>query len=1194
MRKFLIVGCGGSGGATLSYMMDDLRSELARYGIKDIPAGWQFIHVDVPVGDSRQAKGLGSVGETGGAYYGTGAQGVPYSVVDAGVSRVLQQKDRSRLDLIGTWAPRGLENVTVAISQGAGQYRSVGRMITLSKSSGVFEALGNAWGKLSRPDTDVEMQRVEREVPGVGAFSPSDTPIVLVVSSMAGGAGASMAIDVCRLLTLVPGVESELIGIFMVTAEVFDSLPPSSRTGVRANALAMLGEIVATQTGAAREHDVALLGALGHSSGAGARVPFQRVFPVGKHVGAQRTLFGDGSQHAVYRGLARGLSALMRSEEASTQFVAYDLANTGSPEGQAQYLGWGENWDALPWGSFGFASLSMGRERYREYAAQRLSRTVVDSLVTGHMMTGSTESSPQQVARRLEEQWAHVCGQLKLPAASGTAALTPQQFLTWFTSIAFPREGVAQTARALVDLHVVPQVPSPAGQPIAQWLPTLRAKLNDQRTAIATGVSKSAHELAYDWQVEFVANLEVAVVAAVSSLGVPYAIALVEQIEAYLTDTIAPALHELAARGQADLAAPPAAFLAKIGALKGTVANGEDILNQLFDVLGVGFRDGVWAQAATITEKVVYGAPTGLCEPLKAALREGLKILEQARQSEEEHLGLADVATDIYGAWPSDQQLKVPARFEVANNEVLLTKAAEFPARYIGDVVGSVKDAPDPSIATAMAVQQVTSGVWPTTDADGSPRGLLTIGQSWRSAAFVVNPHTQQTEASTNAMFHLHVAPAEILDRARAFVLRGGVSFDNFCRVSLRDYVLGTDSATESELRERYADIGAKFREALVLARPLISVSKTAVNTLHGGDMQYRYKFSEVPFKDTGGVAEDFVRAIESTPDIDESSLRVLNSAMTANDRVTRVDIFGSYPNYSPLAFDSVLEPVAREWLSKPEQGRAGFWRWRRSRPLAAALPMGDAERHAMVAGWFVGRATGRIRIPLEPFDQPVQIWDQAAARWVSFPHPLLTPPDTAYTKSVGFGKNDWLPAVLESVLIAFARAHEGQGMESLKPYQLLRGLADSRSTGPSAGLGTASATIMLADWLRDGETGTGLPSGVKGVAAHQTIGERVELTRAWFEDIMGFASREYLAPGDHGAVGGGVFSIISTREHASAMPLFHDVAGDAVDELKRLVELLPMAAEAAKAPRAAAQDAPLASPMSVPESFSVPDGGDF
>ena len=519
MRKFLVVGCGGSGGATLSYMMDQLRSELALKGVDRIPDGWQFIHLDVPVGSRSEAPGLGSVRDLGGTYYGTGVSGVSYSVLDNGVSQALRQNNG--LSSIATWAPRTPEEVIVAIGDGAGQYRSIGRMITLSKPAGIRQALEGSWNKLSRVETNSEMTDLARRIPALGSFDPEEPPIVLVASSMAGGAGASMAIDVCRLLTLIPNLDPSLMGVFMVSADLFDSLPPAARTGVRANALAMLGEIVATQSGAARQHDVGTLSALGHQNGDGARVPFQRVFPVGRFVGAQRTQFGDGSAQAVYRGLGRGLAGMIASGTATAQFVAYDLVNTLSPSADRDYLGWGVEWDPLPWGSFGFASLSMGRERYREYAAQRLARTSVDRLLTGHMQDGSSASSNQQIDALLTSQWARICHDLALPVELGTP-ISGQALLDWFLGTAFPRDQVDGTARGLVESQLAAYIPSPGGVPAAQWLPTLKARLRDRKAAMAAGISQASHQWAYDWQLGLVQRIGAVTENSIATFGVSF------------------------------------------------------------------------------------------------------------------------------------------------------------------------------------------------------------------------------------------------------------------------------------------------------------------------------------------------------------------------------------------------------------------------------------------------------------------------------------------------------------------------------------------------------------------------------------------------------------------------------------------------------------------------------------------------
>ena len=61
MRRFLVVGCCGSGGATLAFIMDQLRSELHAAGIDKLLAGWQFVQIDVPSAPETGPEGLANV-----------------------------------------------------------------------------------------------------------------------------------------------------------------------------------------------------------------------------------------------------------------------------------------------------------------------------------------------------------------------------------------------------------------------------------------------------------------------------------------------------------------------------------------------------------------------------------------------------------------------------------------------------------------------------------------------------------------------------------------------------------------------------------------------------------------------------------------------------------------------------------------------------------------------------------------------------------------------------------------------------------------------------------------------------------------------------------------------------------------------------------------------------------------------------
>src|SRR4029078_11805453 len=139
MRRFLVVGCGGSGGATLAFIMDQLRFELHAAGSAKLLAGWQFVQIDVPSAPETGPEGLANVPEQGGTYIGCGPQGSSYAILDAAVSQGLGSA--SALHTVTTRAPHTPEEVAIPISAGAGQYRAIGRMITLSKATEIHTPL---------------------------------------------------------------------------------------------------------------------------------------------------------------------------------------------------------------------------------------------------------------------------------------------------------------------------------------------------------------------------------------------------------------------------------------------------------------------------------------------------------------------------------------------------------------------------------------------------------------------------------------------------------------------------------------------------------------------------------------------------------------------------------------------------------------------------------------------------------------------------------------------------------------------------------------------------------------------------------------------------------------------------------------------------------------------------------------------
>ncbi|MFB9164008.1 tubulin-like doman-containing protein [Arthrobacter psychrochitiniphilus] len=1175
MRKFLVVGCGGSGGSTLAFMMDQLKSELAAHGVDSIPAGWQFVHVDVPTAPDTDIAGIGTVFQQGGDYIGTGPASGSYSILDNALSQTLNQA--SALGEIGTWAPREPERIHTPIHSGAGQMRAVGRMITLSKTNEVRSGLERAFQRLNLVETNTEMASLN--VPGMGDFHQADPPMVLVVSSMAGGAGASMALDVCRLLSLIPGVTPSMIGVFMVAADAFDGLPPAARGGVRANALAMLGEIVAAQTTAAAGHDTATLSALGQKNGLQPGLPFARVFPVGRFAGVSRTMFGDGSQNTLYRGLGRGLAALMLSGKASGDFIAYDLTNNSTDKPALRdTFGWGASSENLAWGAFGFASLSMGRDRYSEYAAQRLARTAVDRLRLGHMQPGSTASSIDQVNALADSQWSNICRAMELPVPSGVV-INQNDVQAWFSASAFTREDAARISNSITDEQIVPYIPQAGGVPASQWLGGLRQRLHERKPALTNVAVEAAYHWGYGYKDHLLARFTTVVEDSISQFGLPYARIVVDRIEALIKEQLLGTLETMAAYGVPPVAAIPQQFETEIAMMK-VIANGQAVIDRLVDMLRGQTSNLLQLQVGKTMSTVLSAFASEVVGPMREALSESLTILDQAQAARPTAVGLANVATNQYSAWPSDDNLSVPARFDVADNEILITESKTFSTQYENDIVEAGSAGAGQrgfKEGQWLVVGQSIRGLWPVAGGDLAPGGLMEQLTSWQPAEFNRDPLTAKPLTPSRASFHVHVAPAELLYRARKFVARKNESFDKFCSLSLREYVRGTD-ARPSEIPERQRDVIAKFNETLNRAVPLISVNREVVQQLHTDDVKYRFKFSSVPFGELDEVSAALFSKIAENDDIAEETAAILAQAMTSEDKVQRIDIFGSYRNYSPLVFDSVLAPVAQQWAGTSLPERKSFWSQRRSRPLAASLPMGDEERQALVSGWFVAQITGRLRLPEPPYTSAVEVWDEENKRWSQFPNPLLTPPSQFLAKSY-----DWLPAVLESYLLAVANTHQTPVLSSMRPYNLLRSIYDGSIEEPASGLFEISAVDDLAQWIARGQTKSGMAGRVPELTANSTMEERYENTAKWLTSIRDLAGVHFMEPEYLGAPGGGSFSKIQNRKAASATPLFRDIAPDIFASLGILLEHLEIAYKRA-----------LSGPESGPDSMSLPDLGAF
>ncbi|MCQ9386252.1 tubulin-like doman-containing protein [Brevibacterium moorei] len=1164
MFKFLVVGCGGSGGETLARLMDHLKSELLPYGFDSLPAGWQFVHVDVPVAADTKIKGIGNVADQGGRYIGTAPSSGSYPVLDNAVTQKLMRTG-DLADFV-TWAPRDPRKVTVPLVTGAGQMRAVGRIITLNRSQEVFKGLQYAIDQLNTDEATSQMQEVAAKLPGAGSFDPASPTMVFVVSSMAGGAGASMALDVCRLLAQTNGVLSSQTGVFMYTSDIF----PDNLSGVKPNALGMLGEIVAAQTTAAEPHDVRTLEALGQHVNSTGQPPFARVFPVSKYQGLERARFGDGSQTGLYRGLARGLAALMVSGRASGNFQAFYLGNPSSDTAaNGTYLGWGaKNRQDLSWGTFGFGRLSLGRDRYRHYAAQRMARTAVDRLREGHLQAGNQQGSTEQLRALVESQWDYFLREMGLPDRQ--QATTPAGLVTWLRSSIGQVQTNAWSQEVVQTSGFEANMAPATGMPGNQWLAVMAGHMQRTGPDMGQRTDRVVYRWAFDWAHTFERRLAGAVETSVSTFGLPYARELLRQLESYLSGTVVPQLSSLSQAPRPTLNTLPQQINQQVGAMGSQTLNTNGLIEQnLVRIVHAGVAQLGEIVASGYLQQILAAVPNEVLSHLGRAVERAIESLDVGVRESAQKVGMSTVETDIYAAWPSDDDKQVPERFATAHNEVLLTPAAEFDGLYTEHLPRSIPDVPQGQVvalenAKTLTAGYVISGRWKTAEGAKAPGGLLGVSSDWQPAVLPLNPHTGERLTPKVPAYELHIGPAELRQRALKFINRPNEVFDDYCSLSLENYVLGNDSVSPVEVDRRRSDLRSKFRQTLTRALPLGSVHPDVVSQVHTDkSVDYRYTFSAVPFGSDQALADDLQKALADKSSVSRETEEIFSNAVASGQDasgITHIDVFGSFGNLSPLVFDGILQPVSTAWSQASSPGlRREFWEFRRARPLPASLPMADAERCAMIAGWYVAQLTGQLQIPDQRnLNRPVQIYDRETGQWLSFPNPLLTPPAEFVGQSF-----DWLPAVLESVLLAISNAHQTPVLSSLKPYRVLRGIFDNTPEEPRSGLLTLAARDQLADWLRTGETPSGMPSRAQA----PTLEERYRNAGQFLETVQGFAAGKL----DQGHPGGAVVAV-ANRAQGALTPIFCDLVPDIVQVTQGLLGVLEEAKANAEAAESGSQ----------------------
>lgn len=1091
-QPMLIIGCGGSGGATLQYMMDSVKTELSRQlekagapQLAALPGAWQFVHIDVPSSpDGADTKERPpTVRDQGGVYVGLARPGLDWRMV---ATEVWGRTKAERPDLTAGWLRRPSQG-DPPLEQGAGQERAVGRGVTLNSIGMLRDALSQAKGKMTGASGMNEL----RQLADVLGAKVADAPVVMVVSSMAGGSGASMVLDVPQVLAGLDRTLASTTAMFLYTSEVFGSLDSGQRRGVEANGLAMMGELLATSLGS-NESDAALLRLLA-VNGADTPQPFKRVFPIGRKHGLRGAIFGDGTLESVYRAVGRALAGMVASPVAMDQFLTYDLANRNPQPTDLSWLGEGSaEADPVLWGTFGYARLSLGRDRYGEYVSQRLARQAVDRLVAGHQR-GDEDAGGEDLQRAVDDAYRRMLLGMGLPDMTNVSALSLLTRQPGHEDEALRQ--LRQDMKETVGRQVFGDgefAGTLAGQAYAR---VLRRVLGRNKNAMDAEINDRAYSRVYQWHEKFMNDLltQIDAIAAVS--GLPVARQVVVRLKEDVGGWLLKLQTESAEPGkQSWVVDVPANVLDELNRATG-ISAAHPAQERLSRGLANQAANSAQGSLARLMIGVLEDFGPSFADPLADALAGQHRSLAEARKRDPRQGGQADLRTSAYAEWPRAHE-RVPQRFQGAHNELVLLDVQEFPRQYDDHILAMKRSRHGITTqqeAEDLMLSEILRDRWLEHNDTGSRSSVIATTAAWIPSVLISDPSDPaRLRNRSSARFAVRMSAQDVVERARQWVWRQDGEFGPFLSIGLTDYMNPADPDFDNRLRR----LVARFEETLTQALPLVSVESEAFGKVHKGALTVNYKFSAIPFEQSDAVRDALAAEITQTPGVSSETQTNYQAALTQGTSIDHIDVFAAYDPMSPLAFGSLLQPLVDAWREALAKGAgAFFWTNRRARPWPGSLAMSPSERRATIAGYVLAKLTGRLRgsyrvVPHQP-SAPLEVFNEDLQQWLRFPSPLLTP----YTD--GF-QVDELPSILESHLLAIAECGHQHDLSPLLPYRTLRHtfaeIVQSEQDSQARDKGNRSfnkttGSSYLARWILDGwrPTGAPAPNATNDVNGQQT-----------------------------------------------------------------------------------------------------------
>jgi hypothetical protein len=1071
----VFIGLGGSGGKTLRYLKRDIGRWLDEKGWEqEIPVGWQFLQIDSPtVQDGAEIKGVPMLPDE--EYVGLIGKAMTFDQIDD----LLMAESEVALEFASIRVnPAGLQQ---DVHTGAGMYRAIGSTIGAGYLDTIYASLKGCFDRINQADSQASLSGLYQVVhDGKQPTANQDKPLVVVISSLAGGTGAGLVNHVCDVLR---EMKYDYTFGLLYTPEVFESVVPADG-GILPNGLAAMCEIVN-----------------GHwyhgGAGAGLTKIKRKESRVMARAKASQPISRSGPAFPFLIGARNSSGISYTSDVQLFEVVGAALTSwTTDIKVQSKLLGYTQsNWAAKasqvsvdqqnvvfnqgdvnnnepgtnPFSALGFARVSVGNRYFKIYAAERIARDAFEFIRDNHTSGDYAKSLKTNQPNITHEELIQKQCEFYFPSFLSDCKLDQKNSQDMDTALLPSDADWHPVFQKCADLAGNLVTLSGNNKP-ADWLVEIMPAVGDAAEKFGKDIKPKVEENIRHWLEATPERLVQVVSQNVSRLGLPVTLALLKKLKDEITHPFDGIIQSL--KDDIDQSLPernPMRWsdnaLSVFNDPSKKVPSGVEVEAALQTALAGAITEN-WIMIKEMAIELLGAFASEFLEPLIGSIQSAVYKADNEKGNFEE-----------WPSWPNlgeEGSLSPNSTPPLSEYTVILPE--EFPKLFddllkktVGGTSTMIQEHHKNVCSEVLSGEFIEQFAPSSQSAREKFENLRPIIQTSRWIPRL-NFDLKDYPGPSIATFNVNFGSEEILARTKQWLNKPGSAFKAVIDADLRtftaakaDVVQNPDSKQLYEQR-RLAFLKA-FESAINASKPLVSLNEELMTMLLGAGHPYLdYDVSTLPFEQhplEDAVKNRLQSALKNLP-----TKKDAEGFFSTDSGIKHIDIVSSlYGAYPLLVMQSLLEPIGKSWKSFPKEAgrkRAEFWNKRRSRSLEEFIPAPQEHIRCMLRGWYLGTMLGLIGKVngQNKWSIATRMANQSAG-YKEFPEYLLS-------SSGEWGDNAAI--VLEALGLAYVDVGIQKNLEPLGAYINLLDLGRS-GTGSDKKINSYSdASDYLVHWVKTGQ----------------------------------------------------------------------------------------------------------------------------